>query len=462
MSLKLFFCYIITMLFLLFGWTILGPKIISHNLLNEQENYLYNEARQIAGNYVSGYYASLSNPAFTKEISSLAEYTDVRILIVRKDGEIMYDTSSEKTNINLFDFEDNILSEMISHNVTLSGFIDEPIISASYPVSYNMEAHGYIVALTYMKTIYEKADDINRSYWIYVIALGILITIIYSFIYKMVPVPLKRTLTAARQLSNRNYSYDYKISSKDEFKGIHDALTCIGDDLNKTQKYQKDFIANISHDFRSPLTSIRGYTEAIMDGTIPPEMYEKYLSIIQFETDRLTKLTENLLELTRFDNNAIMLMPSTFDINKVIKQTAASFEGTCRKKHIKISLIFDQPDTNVYADMSKIQQVLYNLLDNAIKFSPNKSVVRISTYIRNDKVFVSVKDNGIGIPKESLGKIWNRFYKTDLSRGKDKTGTGLGLSIVKEIITAHNEHINVVSTIDTGTEFSFSLPMEPV
>ena len=151
-----------------------------------------------------------------------------------------------------------------------------------------------------------------------------------------------------------------------------------------------------------------------------------------------------------------------FDINKVIKQTAASFEGICTKKHITIRLIFDIPEIYVYADKDKIEQVLYNLSDNAIKFSPNNSSIYIETYIRGDKVFISVKDNGIGIPKESLSKIWDRFYKTDLSRGKDKKGTGLGLSIVKEIISAHDEHINVISTPGIGSEFSFSLPVQSV
>lgn len=461
MSLKLFFCYIATLLLLLFGWTILGPRLISHNLIEKNETTLYNEAKQIAGNYMSGYYTQLTNSELTNEISVLSQYMSVRILLVRKDGTIIHDTAGN-ASVNLLNYDNNILSEMISTDVTLPGFIDEPFMSVAYPISYHMEPRGYIVVLSYIKDLYKRADNINRSYWLYVLALSILITVVYCFLYRIILVPLKRTLTASRQLSNRNYSYDYKISSRDEFRGIHDALTCIGEDLNRIQAYQKDFIANISHDFRSPLTSIRGYTEAILDGTIPPDMYKKYLGIIQFETDRLTKLTENMLELTRFDNNAIILNPSPFDINRTIKQTAASFEGTCRKKHIKISLVFDSSEIIVYADMGKIQQVLYNLLDNAIKFSPNKSTVRISTYTRNDKVFVSVKDNGVGIPKESIGKIWNRFYKTDLSRGKDKTGTGLGLSIVKEIISAHGEHINVVSTVGTGTEFSFSLPAEPV
>ena len=113
----------------------------------------------------------------------------------------------------------------------------------------------------------------------------------------------------------------------------------------------------------------------------------------------------------------------------------------------------------VRGDMTKIQQVLYNLIDNAIKFSNSNSSIKIETSIKNEKVFISVKDSGIGIPKDSLKKIWERFYKTDVSRGKDKRGSGLGLSIVKEIIQAHNENINVISTEGVGTEFIFTLPL---
>ena len=173
---------------------------------------------------------------------------------------------------------------------------------------------------------------------------------------------------------------------------------------------------------------------------------------------RLTKLTENLLELNRFESKGMRLEITTFDINSVIKSTAASFEGTCTKKRLTLNLEFAEKELFVEADMGKIQQVLYNLLDNAIKFSHNDSSIRISTEEKGTKVFVGVKDYGIGIPKDSLNKIWERFYKTDASRGKDKRGVGLGLSITKEIIQAHNENINVVSTEGVGTEFIFTLP----
>jgi signal transduction histidine kinase len=228
-------------------------------------------------------------------------------------------------------------------------------------------------------------------------------------------------------------------------------------ELSKLDDYQKRFVANISHDFRSPLTSIKGYAEAILDGTIPHDMQDKYLNIILFETERLNKLTSSLLELNRFETHGAILDIVSFDINLIIKKTAESFEGSCREKKITLNLVFASRETYVDADVGKIQQVLYNLIDNAIKFSHNNSKIKVTTEERGDKIFVSVKDYGIGIPKDSIKKIWDRFYKTDASRGKDKKGTGLGLSITKEIIQAHNENINVISTEGVGTEFVFSL-----
>ena len=195
----------------------------------------------------------------------------------------------------------------------------------------------------------------------------------------------------------------------------------------------------------------------MLDGTIPTEMQEKYLCIVLRETERLTKLTSGLLTLNSMDPKQNRLCRTCFDINTVIKNTAATFEGTCTSRNISIELLFTDWESYVYADMGKIQQVLYNLIDNAIKFSQPDSTITVETTLKYEKIFVSVRDTGIGIPKDSLKKIWERFYKTDASRGKDKKGTGLGLAIVKEIIQLHDENINVISTEGVGTEFIFSL-----
>ena len=270
--------------------------------------------------------------------------------------------------------------------------------------------------------------------------------------------PLLKITLAARQYAEGNFSYALKIAGEDEIGQLAATLNYMAHELGETDEYQKKFVANISHDFRSPLTSIKGYVEAILDGTIPPEMQEKYLRIVLMETERLNKLTSGLLTLNSFDTKKNRLDITDFDINAVIKDTVASFEGRCTARHISMELLFDARQQFVSADMGKIQQVMYNLLDNAIKFSPDNSVITIETTLRHEKVFISVKDQGVGIPRDSMKKIWERFYKTDSSRGKDKKGTGLGLSIVKEIIASHGEHINAISTEGVGTEFIFTLP----
>lgn len=276
--------------------------------------------------------------------------------------------------------------------------------------------------------------------------------------------PLNGIIQMAALYTDGNPHAPVVYNEDDELGRLTASLNYLADNVNNSGEYQRKFISNISHDFRSPLTSIKGYVEAILDGTIPVEMQDKYLNIVLSETERLNKLTEGLLMLNTFDDNGIYLELTDFNLIGIINNTLAAFEGISEQKNIAIRLSAPEHPVLVNADMGKIQQVLYNLLDNAIKFSNSDSEIRISVSEQRKKVFVSVKDNGIGISSENLPKIWDRFYKTDLSRGRDKKGTGLGLSIVKEIIRAHDQNINVISTEGVGTEFVFTLNknQEPV
>ena len=231
----------------------------------------------------------------------------------------------------------------------------------------------------------------------------------------------------------------------------------MADELSKLDQYRHDFVSNISHDFRSPLTSIKGYVSAMLDGTIPPNKQERYLNIVLDETQRLTKLTQGLLDLNHLEIYGPYLKMSEFDFIDVVKATLNTFEIKCIDKGIAIYLNNHATNTVVTADQTKIQQVIYNLIDNAIKFTPSGKKINVSIHETNDKLYVTVKDEGIGMSEDTQRKIWTRFYKGDQSRGKDKQGTGLGLAITKEIIKAHNETIEVSSTEGEGSKFVFSL-----
>lgn len=460
---KLLVCYFVVAISMFTLLNTYGVNRLKQSLVERQKTLLHNEASTIASEYMGNYYYN-SSPQLTQtvltQLKTIDTFLNTRIWIVNKNGTITMDTRStySDTQINLNELDPNFLTRTFSDNTYFSGILAEPMLSVVYPISYKYQIRGYIVMLTPLSSIKHDSiyymDIINICFLLFLI----LMIFVFMYIYYLTVRPLKKVIKAAVEYSSGHFYYPLNIQTTDEYKELSDAVTYMASELNSLDDYQKKFVANISHDFRSPLTSIKGYIEAIQDGTIPAEMQDKYLGIVLFETERLTKLTTNLLALNTFDNNGKILEITSFDINHIIKQTAATFEGICTKKKISFKLVFSDRETFVDADLGKIQQVLYNLIDNAIKFSHQNSNIKVSSEVKGDKVFVAVKDYGIGIPKDSIKKIWERFYKLDTSRGKDKKGTGLGLSITKEIINAHNENINVISTENVGTEFIFSLP----
>ncbi len=456
---KMCLCYFIIVIVSFTGLNTIGHTQMKASIIKEQRNLMYNEAQQIKTTYYNNYMndnSTLLN--FKNQLSTLQSFTRHRIWIVRRDSSIVADSKNIISDDTLItDYDKDFLSHTYHVNTTLNDLLDEKSLSVIFPVSANFMVQGYIVIHQPMSNITSSITK-NMTFLNYcsICFCGLCLLFLVCF-YVIVIIPLNKTIKAAKEYSSGNFNYPFHLHTKDEYETLGETVSFMAGELNNLDDYQKKFVANISHDFRSPLTSIKGYAEAMLDGTIPLEMHEKYLDIILFETQRLTKLTTNLLELNNFENRGVILDITSFDINKTIKRIAAAFEGACMKKHIQLKLIFSEKSLYVDADPDRIQQVLYNLLDNAIKFSYPNSKIHISTEAKNDKIFVSVKDFGIGIPKQSLKKVWERFYKTDLSRGKDKKGTGLGLSITKEIITMHGENINVTSTEGVGTEFIFTL-----
>lgn len=435
-------------------------SLLEKRLKNDKVDLLLTEAGLINSEYLNDLYnETLDINNLTSQLRSIETYLNIRVWIVNPKGEVMIDSKSSKapSSINLNEIDPTFLDKTKSEGTMFKGIFSEPMLSVVQTLNYNYQFRGYIVLHTPMRVIEEQTETYFNVINICFLLFFPMLLLVFLYIYYMLSSPMKKLMKAAMEYTSGNYNYPLRIKGMSEYRELGSAVSYMAGEISKLDDYQKKFVANISHDFRSPLTSIKGYTEAILDGTIPHDMQAKYLNIILFETERLNKLTSSLLELNRFETHGAILDIVSFDINHIIKKTAESFEGICRDKKITLNLVFAAKETYVDADIGKLQQVLYNLLDNAVKFSNNNSKIKISTEEKGEKVFVSIKDYGIGIPKDSIKKIWDRFYKTDTSRGKDKKGTGLGLSITKEIIQAHNENINVISTEGVGTEFIFSL-----
>ena len=437
------------------------------HIYNYYSDRLYLQANEIANEYALDYLAESKLRRIELEMKSLSTFNDTRIMFITPSGDVILDTnnsSTDKSNedrilfsINDFDYGDlkgkhDILWDFY-------GLFSEPALSVFSPISNSFEIKGYVVINIPESAIVERVyDTFNTNY----LTLAIVLILSSAFLvlyFFQVHRPIKEITRATNEYSKGNLSYHVKPMHNDEIGRLGMSLDYMASQLNESDKFQQKFLSNISHDFRSPLTSIKGYLEAIQDGTIPPEMLDKYIGIMLFETERLTKLTSNILTLNELDPKSVRLDISTFDLNSIIRHTVETFEGTCKKKGIKFNITYANSVQNVKADKGRIQQVIYNLIDNAIKFSKENSYIYITVKEKGEKAQISIKDTGCGSAKEDIDKIWDRFYKSDSSRGRDKKGSGLGLSITKEVIQAHGENIDVVSTVGVGTEFIFTLEL---
>lgn len=458
--LKFIIIYIIFGFLSFFTVGILTDQLVLDKLEKNDSRNLYKQANLTATEYLPTYFHQGSSVfAVHSQLNAMKLYLNSSLWFVNADGTMITSANTGNTMapaaIKNFD-----PAEIGSEQYTVGnyhGYFDEDVITVMAPVTQGFSIKGYLLIHKPVSVIKTAGKRMMSPVYITVTVIFVLSFILllafHFFIYR----PLRLITEAATQYASGNLTYEIPVNTHDEMGYLSASLNYMSSQLKDMEEYQKKIVANVSHDFRSPLTSIRGYVQAMTDGTIPTELYGKYLDIILFETERLTDLTKDLLTLNEFDTRELLLDKSEFDIQEMIKNTAASFEGVCTSKRVSIELLSLPDAAIVYADKRKIQQVLYNLIDNAIKFSENESSVKIEVTTRGEKIFVSVKDFGMGIPRKELNKIWERFYKSDLSRGKDKKGTGLGLAIVKEAIQAHDEHINVISTEGVGTEFIFSL-----
>jgi len=281
---------------------------------------------------------------------------------------------------------------------------------------------------------------------------------IISIFAKSVSKPLNEFLGLARSVSQGNLKVRIEYSDdKTEIGELSKTFNNMMDKLEMTENQRAEFASNVAHELRTPMTAIGGFIEGILDGTIPKDKNEIYLKRVSDEIKRLTIMVKDLLILSKMDADDAPLQKSRFDINDIIRRSIIRFEDEITNKKIFINASFSDENTFVYANPDDIERVLINLIHNAIKFTNENGNISIKVEPKKSKVYVYIRDNGIGIDQEDLKNIWTRFYKSDKSRGKDRTGTGLGLSIVFSVIKRHNETIDVKSQKGIGTEFVFTL-----
>ena len=380
--------------------------------------------------------------------------TDIRCNVLCSTAESF---SSGEILPHIPDFDPEKMTENHYSVSDLGGtFSGKQLITAA-AIRSGTETRGYLLLFYPMSLVQKQIQHkLLPVYQTFFLVYLIFLLLLLRFTQSLIP-PLKEIIRGTTELATGNLKYRIEEKPDSRLGPLAENINSLAEHLDLQSEYQHNYLSNISHDFRSPLTSIRGYVEAIRDGVIPYESREKYCDIILYETDRLEKLTRGIMVLNRLDQDKEVLQPTDFPINRELRLVAAAYEGQCESKHLRMLLNLHEDPLIVHGDQKRIQQVLYNLVDNAIKFSPPSGIITLESYTRNGLISVSVHNQGPVIPSEDMAKIWNRFYKIDHSRGKDQTGIGLGLSIVKEIVSAHGQTIRCTSTEEDGTTFVFTL-----
>lgn len=401
-------------------------------------------------------------------ISTVARSTGNQIFITDANGIIVSTSETELLSDNIGKrLTDSVMNELqeygkISEMTTLGDFYNgRQYYVVALPVT---SGSGYIAGYVFVGSdcteILESWGTFAKVFIISAICIMALALVLTYFASKHQAEPINEMADAARRFGRGDFSARVACDGRqDEIGALTESFNSMAESLEKSEQLRSDFVSNVSHELKTPMTAIAGFADGILDGTIPPEEQKKYLQTISSETKRLSRLVRQMLEMSRIQSvDTAKLLNNSFNLSEVIMRTLLTFEYKITAKGLDVDAQIPVESITVRGDIDSYTQVVYNLLDNAIKFSESGTTIRISLW-KQDKAYVSVMNHGECIAPEELPFVFERFSKTDKSRSRDRDGVGLGLFIVKSILSNHNENITVTSRNGT-TEFIFTASLE--
>ncbi|MCI8360362.1 MAG: HAMP domain-containing protein [Clostridiales bacterium] len=301
----------------------------------------------------------------------------------------------------------------------------------------------------------------NQIFRIFLFSACIPIVLMFFAVYAMtlrLTKPLRLMSEAARSMAKGDFSKRIPVESDDEIGELSIAFNQMTNSLVQLESMRRSFVANVSHELKTPMTSIGGFIDGILDGTIPPEKQSYYLRLVSDEVKRLSRLVRAMLSMAKLESGEMKINKTEFSLSEVLRTTVISFEQPIEEKRICIKGLEDMPEIRILADRDLIHQVVYNLVDNAVKFTDAGGWMQMSVEEKRGLVYLLIRNSGEGIAAKDLPRIFDRFYKTDKSRSADKSGTGLGLYLVKTIADIHGGGVTVRSNLGEFTEFEVRLP----
>lgn len=431
---------------------------------NQRKNQLRSQSQFIIPASQQFLEGEITVERMNEYLSQIGQYINTDILVTDNYGYVYGVSNNEDAWMEIQgkqlitkDLEELRLFHEVETSGTYKGAFKHSANTFIIPIKYKGSFQG---AIMMNSPIDEMMEPLNRVYmiiWISAMfAIIISSVVIYYFSQKIIISPLEEINYAAGKISKGEVQRRVLVNSNDEIGELSKSFNTMADSLEAIDKNRREFISNVSHEIRSPITSIKGFIGAILDGVIPEEKQNYYLSLTYDEIQRLTRLVNDLLDLSSIESGQLKLNMGTLDINELIRITVIKFETKIKAKNINVDVCFEGDALYVLGDRDRIIQIVTNLVDNAVKYVDMGGNINISTKKKAEKILISVFNDGPSIPQEDITHIFDRFYKVDKSR-TTKSSTGLGLAIVRNILTAFGEDIWVDNNPSKGVTFTFSL-----
>mgnify|MGYP004458067107 FL=1 len=453
---------ILIITFLTTGWLMINT--LTSYVTKNEENSALSSAQEIAD--LVKYRSSENNELFNRIIQSYANRLDATVFVCNSKGMVLLSSGAVSGRLNEYlpagyllsekQYKRVVNGETINENGSFDGYFSQSVATAAVPLVIDGQTVGGVFVCRALPDANKLIGNAKQYFFLSILALLLVSSFIMYLTAKKITKPIKRMKKAAKAFSAGCFDERIGITGSGEIAELAAEFDAMADSLENLENNRRMFVADVSHELRTPMTTISGFIEGMLDGTIPSESRDKYLKIVLDESKRLTRLVNDLLYAEKYRRNEITLTKEIFDINELVRLALISFEQRITDKNIHAEADFLHESEEVNADRDSIQRVITNLVDNAIKFTENGGTVRVSTSRSGDFTEVSVFNSGSFISLEDRKKIFDRFYKTDKSRGIDKNGVGLGLHIVKSILSEHGGTISVDSD-GSGTTFTFKI-----
>ncbi len=418
----------------------------------------------------------------TKYVQNYYELTGSYVYIVDTDGRVVISAPGiEESNIkdnlnnelgyyylkNKNQYETAINSENIIvdkgdfyglYDGTNTGWVTIARRLETTDENNELLVYGVIIISRPDLNVYISRTTVIKYFLLSMSGALLLALLLTTFFTRRITEPIENLKMAANAVSKGDFYGKIEYDSDDDMGDLINSFNTMTKSLASLDKTKNDFIANVSHELRTPITTIRGFIEGMLDGTIPEEKRDYYLAIVRDEVVRMNKLVNDQLQLARMQQGTVKLKQTSFDINEMIRMEIIKNEKNIEAKNIEIVVDFENEKQNVFAEEESINRVIINLLNNAIKFTPEGGTITLGTLKKKGMAEIFIRDTGVGVAPEDRENVFERYFKSDRSRGMDKNGTGLGLSICKSIVNAHNHDIKVRDNPEgQGAEFVFWL-----